>query len=61
MKDLTKDGTSKQMSVWMDFAKNKGSNNEELLQEYFRIKVIEVKTTKEIVNTNKEDDEILNS
>lgn len=49
------------MSVWMDFAKNKGSNNEELLQEYFRIKVIEVKITKEIVNTNKEDDEILNS
>lgn len=31
MQDLTKQGKSKMMSKWLDFAQNKGSNNEELL------------------------------
>jgi hypothetical protein len=50
MQDLTKDGKSKIMGKWLQFAKTKGSNNEELLQEKHRIKVVDVKLKNEIID-----------
>ena len=44
--DLTKAGKSQMMHKWLKFAKEKGSNNEELHQERSRIKVVQVKLEK---------------
>lgn len=50
MHDLTKQGTSKKMAEWLDFAITKGSNNSELLQEKSRIKIVEMKLVKTLIN-----------
>lgn len=37
------------MHKWLEFAKNKGSNNKELLMERNRISVVDVKLEKSVI------------
>ena len=50
MQGLTRDGKSKMMSKWLDFAETKGSRNEELQMEMGRIKTIDVRIEKQILD-----------
>lgn len=49
MTDLTKDGKSKMMGKWLNFAETKGTRNEELTQEMTRIKTIDVRIEKQLL------------